>query len=556
MLRVTVVFEGPSMRAAIYARVSTDKQSADSPADQTAHCRRYAEAREWDIVDHLVVGESGISGASRHNRPGILKLVGLIDEWDVLLCYEFSRITRDMEDLGWLRNRLRTERKTAIEAATGRDIHDIGARVIGVLNEEYLSKLMDDISRGLRGRVERGLSVGGLPYGYRSVAILSGQVNSHGNSMTAGYRWEPDPDGAPVVLRIFELYAAGEGAKAIARRLNQDHVKPPRPRSGKRRAGWTFTALHPLLQNPIYRGEYIWNKSEWIKDHETGKRRRHERPEREWVRQSDEQWRIVSDELWEAAQWVRSQRRHESHAPGSNRFGSGGSRRGSPRTLLGGFLACGVCDGSIYQLYSNRLGCGRGANGPEACDSDLRIAREELENRVLGAVQDQILVPENLAYLVESALKAAERPGERERLQAELGAVEGKIARLVRLAEETDEHGEIRDRLAEVKAEQRRLESALEAAHGESPDMATLQDRIETEARNVRDLLLSDPDKGREALRLLFGEERLRLVPDAKRGYAILGNARLDWLVAGGRFNRYESRSSTTRLVVRFALAA
>jgi len=33
------------MRAAIYARISTDKQSADLQADQIARCRDFAAAR-------------------------------------------------------------------------------------------------------------------------------------------------------------------------------------------------------------------------------------------------------------------------------------------------------------------------------------------------------------------------------------------------------------------------------------------------------------------------------------------------------------------------------
>jgi len=33
------------MRAAIYAHMSTDKQSADSPADQVARCREFAASR-------------------------------------------------------------------------------------------------------------------------------------------------------------------------------------------------------------------------------------------------------------------------------------------------------------------------------------------------------------------------------------------------------------------------------------------------------------------------------------------------------------------------------
>jgi predicted site-specific integrase-resolvase len=42
------------MRAATYARVSTDKQSADSPADQIARCREFAARRGWHVVDALV----------------------------------------------------------------------------------------------------------------------------------------------------------------------------------------------------------------------------------------------------------------------------------------------------------------------------------------------------------------------------------------------------------------------------------------------------------------------------------------------------------------------
>jgi hypothetical protein len=174
------------------------------------------------VVEELVVQDAGISGASRHDRPRLLELMARIPEFDVLLAFDFSRLARDMEDLGWIRNRLRAARKTAIEASTGREIHDIGARVLGVLNEEYLAKLRDDTRRGLRGRVERGLSAGLPAYGYRT---------------------ERSP----------------------------------------RRNGWSPTAIRELLRNSIYRGEYVWSRSEWVKDHETGRRRRFERPESEWV---------------------------------------------------------------------------------------------------------------------------------------------------------------------------------------------------------------------------------------------------------------------------------
>src|SRR5262245_5041524 len=74
-------------RAAIYARMSTDKQNERSPADQVRECRRFAERQGYKVVPALVFEEAGISGASRHNRPRLLELVARIDEWDVLLAF-------------------------------------------------------------------------------------------------------------------------------------------------------------------------------------------------------------------------------------------------------------------------------------------------------------------------------------------------------------------------------------------------------------------------------------------------------------------------------------
>jgi len=68
------------MRVAIYARMSTDKQSDTSPDDQIARCREYAEREGWAVVEDLVVAEAGVSGASRHNRPGLLEMMARISE--------------------------------------------------------------------------------------------------------------------------------------------------------------------------------------------------------------------------------------------------------------------------------------------------------------------------------------------------------------------------------------------------------------------------------------------------------------------------------------------
>jgi len=134
---------------------------------------------------------------------------------------------------------------------------------------------------GLFGCFDRRLATGGGPFGYRTSPIVAGH-DAHGHPITQGYQLEVDSELAPVVVRLFEGYARkGLGLGALAHLLNGDGYPSPR------KSGWCPTAIREMLRNPIYRGERVWNRSSWLKDHETGKRRRFERPESEWVRQQE-----------------------------------------------------------------------------------------------------------------------------------------------------------------------------------------------------------------------------------------------------------------------------
>ena len=329
------------VRVAIYARMSTDKQSADSPADQIARCRAFAATRQWEVIDELVIQEAGLSGASRHNRPGLLGLIARLAEWDVLLAWDSARLARNVEDLGWIRNRLRSAKKTAVFVQTGLDLFNVGSKVMGVFDEEYREKLRADTQRGLVGRAERGLSAGGLPYGYRSIPA---SLDARGRPIEqAGKRIVIHEAEAATVRRIFELYLKGSGFREVAHRLNSEGVVPPRPRALRhRRPSWSPTAVREMLLNPLYTGERIFNRTEWIKDHETGRRRRFVRPESEWIRRDCPDLRIVSKETHEAVQAEMRRRFHtgayERQADGSRFAGTlpGRGHRGPSRHVLSG----------------------------------------------------------------------------------------------------------------------------------------------------------------------------------------------------------------------------
>ena len=511
-------------RVAIYARMSTDKQSADSPADQIAQCREFAQARDWRVVESLVVADAGISGASRHNRPRLLDLVDRIEEWDVLLCFDFSRLARDSEDLGWTRNRLRVHKRKAFETSTGLDVFNVGSKVMGVLNEEYLVKLRADVQRGLRGRVERGFSAGGHAYGYRSELVPSGKVDPHGNEIAAGFRLVVDPQKAAVVQRIYALYNRGEGFRSICHALNGDGIPSPRNK------GWAPSAVRELVRNPIYRGEYVWNRSEWIKDHETGKRKRHERPESEWFRQRDERWRIVSDEQWEAVQ-SRMARRGSTYRRSADgrlqgtRGGAGHRARGEH--FLSGLLACSECGGAFYGVKApQRLRCSWAIDrGAAVCSSCLVVARTDLEDRVLGAVRERILTPENLTYAVEKALdivgeKLATRDlgADRKRLLE----IEAQLDRAARLAVKTGGIEAATRIIGELDAERVKIERRL-ANDSPAPEMNTLRQVIEDRCQEMATAFEASPAEGRAALLALLGDRRIQVGTDAERGFSVEG---------------------------------
>jgi len=519
------------MRCAIYARMSTDKQSADSPADQIARCRTFAASRGWTVVPELVVEDAGVSGASRHNRPKLLELMARIPEWDVLLCWEFSRLARDSEDLGWIRNRLRAAKKTAHEVTTGLDIFNVGSKVMGILNEEYLVKLRADTHRGLQGRAERGLAAGGTPYGYRTEEVPSGKVDAHGRSIPAGYRIVIHEEEAPVVRRIFELYLSGDGFRTIAHRLNRENVPSPRPRGAKRRgASWSLSAVRVILTNPLYKGEQVWNRSEWIKDHERGKRRRFERPESDWIRREAPELAIVDRATWDAvrAAMERKRRGYEWRPHGglvTTHRGAG--HPGPARHVLSGLLECGVCHGGFHA--ANRAGCyacgWRRDRGPEVCSNALRLARVELEARVLGACRERILTPEGLLYAVDRAVaivRERRRGLDPSAIKARLEEIERELANLRRFAAKTGRIDEAADLHGELDAERRRLHAQLERQPAE-PDRDSLRALLAERAAQFQEQLAASPERGRAVLRALFEGRRMRVSPDPERGYRVEG---------------------------------
>ncbi len=84
-------------RAALYLRVSTDRQTVEN---QELQLRQIAERRGWEVV--AVYNDAGISGAkSRKDRPGLDKMLrdASKGEFNVVMAWAIDRIGRSLLDL-------------------------------------------------------------------------------------------------------------------------------------------------------------------------------------------------------------------------------------------------------------------------------------------------------------------------------------------------------------------------------------------------------------------------------------------------------------------------
>jgi site-specific DNA recombinase len=279
---------------------------------------------------------------------------------------------------------------------------------------------------------------------------------------------------AIVVARIFKMSAEGCSLKTIARRLNAEHIEPPRPRSA-RRGGWCPTAIRAMLKRELYKGEIVWNRSKFDKVPGTNKRRRRLRSQNDWKRIPHPELAIVSPELWQ-----RVQRRSAS-------FGGEHKRRGLfPRSqtspyLFSGLLKCGECGGNLI------IGTGGGSHrhpkyvcsnyfNRGTCNNDLYIRRDELEERLLRKLQGELLRKEVVDYALDEFRRQAR----------------------VSLSSLSREVSQMRQRKEKLEREIRNLSNAI-AEHGHSGYLFEQITARETEIFSITQRQLSASNDSLEA---------------------------------------------------------
>lgn len=446
------------MRPAIYTRFSDkDRDNESSIEDQLRVCREFAARQGWEITEDLIFEEPRVSGVAFGNRPAFLRMreAAMSRRFDVLLVNDTTRLARS-QDLAPLVERFRFQGVRVIGVQDNFDstssTADMQAGMSGIMSVEFIKMIRRRTHAALESRAKEHKPTGGRAYGYRDGLVDKGE--------------------AFMVREIFGKFVDGKSCRAIAADLNERRIPSPGStwkRTERRAAGWMGSAIRAMLRNQRYIGRVIWNKSVWIKDPDSGKRQRRDRPQSEWIIHQDESQRIVSDDLWS-----RAQRRIERTAENNH----WGASRGKTKYLLSGLLRCETCGSHYVIVNALEYGCSGYVNG-RACSNGVRIRRNVIEEKLIGPLRTDFLSQERIG-----------------RVQAEMQRYYSERLRATQTRTQ-----EAPRELAELVA---RIDRLRERLHRGDPDMAPdeLQAAIDRAEAKRQNLLEAQP-AAKESAKLL-----------------------------------------------------
>ena len=220
-----------------YVRVSTQKQGEGVSLEaQKDAIKRFAVENDITITKWYEEKQT----AAKSGRPIFSAMVKALraNKADGLVMHKIDRSARNFRD--WARIGELSDAGIDVHFTTeSLDFRSRGGRlsadIQAVIAADYIRNLKDEIQKGIRGQLERGLYPLKAPIGY---------LNNGGGKLKT-----LDPVRAPLVKKVFELYASGEYSirsllpETEQLGLRNDHGQPI-----------SKGCLEKLLSNPFYTG--------------------------------------------------------------------------------------------------------------------------------------------------------------------------------------------------------------------------------------------------------------------------------------------------------------
>ena len=399
------------MRAAIYARYSSENQSEKSIDDQIRVCRNYCKEHEITINEEHIYVDEAISG-SLVNRPGLQALERAAEnkEFEAVVVDDLSRLSRSNHQMLTLVLKFNYYQVKLISVSDGIVTDDenskLGIQMRGLINELYLDDLRKKTMRGLEGQKLRGFSAGENVYGYCTKPVGELRLNKRGQAKYEGKVHKVNPEETEIVKRIFNEFINGNSIHKIAVRLNEDKVPTKKGMHG----GWNTSTVSRILKNEKYIGKWDWRKYKNVRDPMTGKKKVVPRPAKDRLPIFREDLMIIDKETWRKAQkrwqeltgtWPVSKKKKAFYQQKSY-------IHTSPNHLFSGLMKCNTCGGAIVLISgkgSGYYGCYNARR--KTCSNTLLIPRKRIEETIINELKQKLLTVENLEYIYKKVEKLA-----------------------------------------------------------------------------------------------------------------------------------------------------
>ena len=368
--------EKPIFRAGLYARLSLESDANKERGtieNQIGLLKKFVEGADDIVVEreYMDVSKTG----TNFERAGFEEMMRDIRDGRIncVIVKDLSRLGRNYVEAGNYVERVFPFFEVRFIAVTDgydsiREGADLSVCMSNIFNEFYSRDLAKKIRASYRANWKCGSNVSGnLAYG-----LMSDPRDRH--------HIIADPDTAPVVVRIFEMFVNDKmGYAQIAKTLNDDGVIGPKAYKHFKRTKelpvnynpeWRGGTVSRMLCNPYYAGDSRHN--EYGRDGFAEKRQWRE-PEENWIIVEDTHEPIVPRALYLKAQ-ERLKEIHEN----SPKYGKKNEGELACRNFYKKKIVCGDCGSTMY-LIKNQNGatnfvCGghqtkKGCSRKSICES-------------------------------------------------------------------------------------------------------------------------------------------------------------------------------------------
>lgn len=448
------------MKAAVYARYSSDNQREESIDAQLRAIREYTERNNIRIVK-IYTDEA--KSAMTADRPGFLKMIedsknGL---FDTVIVHKLDRFARNRYDSAFYKRELSKNGVTVLSV-----LENLDDSPESIILESVLEGMAEYYSANLSREVQKGMKENAL------------QCKHNGGRPPLGYDVGEDQTyvinekEAATVRLIFNMYAKGFGYGKIIDELNR---KGYRTKLGRK---FGKSSLHDILVNEKYRGVYIFNRA--AAKRSDGKRNnRASKNEEEIIRIEGGMPRIIDEKTWKAVQ----------ERMGDNKKNS--TFKAREIYLLAGIIKCGKCGGA---MVGNRRIAGKAKRTyttyecstrkrTKTCDMKA-VNKEFIENLVIEELERRLFSDEAIEKLSKKIYEYALRQNKEiqediERFKKQLKDIQQKLDNMANAVAEGLFNPTMINKMAALENEKADIELMLEEAKIQlqinSPDLDSIK---------------------------------------------------------------------------------